>query len=165
LALRGKDDKGTPPSELTTDNDLFNTGIVQKDDNQKGGDSLIGRLFSKQHKIDPKAADEGVGELGLVNPNPVQLASATVGQGWPVEVISGEKVYKVFFENKSGDARRVIVGGNSGSRSTNAKSAARNNLQRRNQKSSSGGKSPEVLNSGDKNNNAEGDDGLGLIME
>ncbi|MHC4445449.1 MAG: Flp pilus assembly protein CpaB [Planctomycetota bacterium] len=127
LALRGKDDKGEPPSELTTDNDLFNTGIVQEDDNQQDGDTLLGRLFSKQPKIDPNTADEGVGELDLVKPNPLQLASATASQVWPIEVISGENVYKVLFENKSGDARRVIVGRKANLGSANLKNIARGN--------------------------------------
>ncbi|UCD29172.1 MAG: Flp pilus assembly protein CpaB [Planctomycetota bacterium] len=102
LAMRGREDSGKPPSEITTDNDLLLTEGAGENQNKSGQDTLFSRMFAKQPKIDSDETDKDI-ESALF-PMP-----ATLNNEWVVEVLSGRNVYQIRFEDDSKNARKLGV--------------------------------------------------------
>ena len=119
LTMRNRKDRSTLKIVTLTDKDL----LEDKPSGQGAGipgekQTLLGRLFGKQRKIDQKQTDKQEASTPVaVTPVPVQVALAGPRE-WVVDVLSGTEAYQIRFDSDGKNARLTaaasVLGAQSG---------------------------------------------------
>jgi len=108
LTMRNRTDRSTLKIVTLTDKDLLEDKPSRQGPSAAGEQqTLLGRLFGKQRKIDQKQTDKQEASTPVaVTPVPVQVAVAGPPE-WVVDVLSGTEAYQIRFDSDGKNARQT----------------------------------------------------------